>query len=662
MEERGGGEKSNPNGVAADPRSPVLHAPAASGDAANATKPGPLEDKEVAQVLGLTTVESAGAGHGEAASPADENSDDDSLPHIKKRDDEEDSEKDTLTEAGNARDWERQIEWLTRVGGVADMQAQQRAGSDIAPPCLNIPDHVSASDSNSEDDTPTVGAMRTPSTVEHTPKSKKVEDKKWSRVCVHNKLKFQCEECCSPAPGDSRCEAERFERLRMRTPSPEEECRKWSRECELAKIANPGRKKSVLKLLEFPRVVAACFPVPTGSLTSARTGTRFPSSAAASCRAPCAPLQRLPLTEDCRASIPRPRRSLSPSTSHRQARQSDDDEEESDEDPKSDFDMSTVDIEAQLKELKAHERKQQAERKRKLTSLSADSEVGKDDMGGSSSGAAVRAAGGDAQLASTSPKVAKCPSQNSEHSKHSDEEVGGGQQSNSGLSDYEKLREKNIEQNKRLLETLGIVELRNMLPKGPDKLQDPPSPRKPKRPVTRPASGAGQFIMNTRAIKAKALARLKETEYADAVSCGWHVAGTSVLSRVSRDLKTIEAHNTDLLQSQAALDPHAKEFLQLPHDNDEEFWDWLALLASVQHRLANFAILMDEFKGHQHLQHLQARQGVSQGEWRIHFEKEEGTRLDLIQRLGLFYSNMNALYSDIILTLGLFYSYIRSLF
>jgi hypothetical protein len=58
--------------------------------------------------------------------------------------------------------------------------------------------------------------------------------------------------------------------------------------------------------------------------------------------------------------------------------------------------MSTVDIEAQFKELKALERKQQAERKRKLLSLILDSPGGKDDMEGSSSGAARGAAGGAA--------------------------------------------------------------------------------------------------------------------------------------------------------------------------------------------------------------------------------------------------------------------------
>jgi hypothetical protein len=51
--------------------------------------------------------------------------------------------------------------------------------------------------------------------------------------------------------------------------------------------------------------------------------------------------------------------------------------------------MSTVDIEAQFKELKALERKHQAERKRKLLSLGLDSSSGTDHMGGSSSGTAV---------------------------------------------------------------------------------------------------------------------------------------------------------------------------------------------------------------------------------------------------------------------------------
>ena len=78
------------------------------------------------------------------------------------------------------------------------------------------------------------------------------------------------------------------------------------------------------------------------------------------------------------------------------AQHSDDEDGESDQDAETTFDMSTVDIEAQFKELKALERKQQAERKRKLLSLSADSPKGKDDMGGSSSGAARGAAGGAA--------------------------------------------------------------------------------------------------------------------------------------------------------------------------------------------------------------------------------------------------------------------------
>ncbi len=78
------------------------------------------------------------------------------------------------------------------------------------------------------------------------------------------------------------------------------------------------------------------------------------------------------------------------------AQHSDDKDGESDEDAETTFDMSTVDIEAQFKELKALERKQQAERKRKLLSLSADSPKGKDDMGGSSSGAARGASGGAA--------------------------------------------------------------------------------------------------------------------------------------------------------------------------------------------------------------------------------------------------------------------------
>jgi hypothetical protein len=29
---------------------------------------------------------------------------------------------------------------------------------------------------------------------------------KWSHVCAHNKLKFQCKECCSPMPGDGKHE------------------------------------------------------------------------------------------------------------------------------------------------------------------------------------------------------------------------------------------------------------------------------------------------------------------------------------------------------------------------------------------------------------------------------------------------------------------------
>jgi hypothetical protein len=78
------------------------------------------------------------------------------------------------------------------------------------------------------------------------------------------------------------------------------------------------------------------------------------------------------------------------------AQHSDDEDGESDQDAETTFDMSTVDIEAQFKELKALERKQQAERKRKLLSLSWGSPGGKDDMGGSSSGAARGAAGGAA--------------------------------------------------------------------------------------------------------------------------------------------------------------------------------------------------------------------------------------------------------------------------
>jgi hypothetical protein len=34
----------------------------------------------------------------------------------------------------------------------------------------------------------------------------KAEGEKWSRVCAHNKLKFQCKECRSTAPGDCKCE------------------------------------------------------------------------------------------------------------------------------------------------------------------------------------------------------------------------------------------------------------------------------------------------------------------------------------------------------------------------------------------------------------------------------------------------------------------------
>ena len=34
----------------------------------------------------------------------------------------------------------------------------------------------------------------------------RAEGDKWSNVCAHNKLKFQCKECCGPVPGDGKCE------------------------------------------------------------------------------------------------------------------------------------------------------------------------------------------------------------------------------------------------------------------------------------------------------------------------------------------------------------------------------------------------------------------------------------------------------------------------
>ena len=120
------------------------------------------------------------------------------------------------------------------------------------------------------------------------------------------------------------------------------------------------------------------------------------------------------------------------------AQHSDDKDGESDEDAETTFDMSTVDIEAQFKELKALERKQQAERKRKLLSLSADSPKGKDDMGGSSSGAARGASGGAAtQRAIANRGSNKKPRQESDGASGSERKGSAGRDGGAVLSEGE---------------------------------------------------------------------------------------------------------------------------------------------------------------------------------------------------------------------------------